>query len=38
MRSWGHRLYEFRDKPIKWKRKKRKGKEWEGEDSLDEEE
>jgi hypothetical protein len=36
LRSWGYRMYQFRDHPIKWKKKKRK----EGEelDSLDEEE
>ena len=36
LRSWGYRMHQFRDYPIKWKKKKRK--EGEEVDSLDEEE
>jgi hypothetical protein len=38
LRSWGYRMYQFRDHPIKWKKKKRKEGDEEELDSLDEEE
>ena len=37
-RTWGYRMYEFRDHPIKKKKKKRKKNDEKELDSLDEEE